>query len=207
MSLEARVAIAIPSHSDAPVKFALALSALVGSSMDIRVTLMNVQGAYLPVARNTLVEKALREQGVERILFVDTDMLFPPDSLHRLWTADKDIVGANYVRRGVPHDSLARGMNGASQNVHGIVEVEQLPTGLMLVKCSVFERLERPWFMTPWLEDAKNILSEDYYFCDKARANGFSVWMDTQLSTEILHLGDVGFRWLGAGNYERVEMV
>jgi len=200
-----KVAICIPSHTDAPVKFAIALAALVGSSMDIGVSLINIQGAYLPNARTSGVEKALK-MGAEHVLFVDSDMLFPPDGLHRLLAADKDIVGTNYIRRGAPHDSLAKAKNGVDQDVQGVVEVEQLPTGFMLIKCGVFDRIAKPWFLTPWVEERSVILGEDYYFCDKARANGLSIWMDCELSAKIIHLGEVGYRWVDGEKYELVEV-
>ena len=41
------------------------------------------------------------------------------------------------------------------------------------------------------------ILGEDYDFCDRARAAGFTVWCDTQLSFDIGHIGQSVHRLAG----------
>jgi len=201
-----KVAIVIPSHNLVPMQFALSLAGLVGvsTSPDVQVALINIQGVYLPVTRTMGVNKA-RAMEATHVMFIDSDMSFPADGIHHLLRPDKDIIGANYVRRQLPHDSLARAKNGKDQDVSGVVEVDQLPTGFMLIKTSVFDRIPKPWFATPWNDDNENLTGEDYYFCDKARANGISIWMDADLSTHVTHWGDVGYRWAGE-EYERVEL-
>jgi len=207
------VAIIIPSVATAPMKFAIALAAMVGSSR-VPISLINVQNAYVDLARNLGVRKALT-QNADYVLFCDSDMSFPPDALHRLLAADKDIIGANYIRRAQPHTSLAKPMGNESAEVAGIVEVEQLPTGFVLIKRVVFESMPEPWFWlsmngrstTESLDHYMNgILGEDYHFCDKAREHGIRIWMDTELSLEVVHWGQMGFRWAdNADRYERVE--
>ena len=99
--------------------------------------------------RNDLVEMAL-EQKPDYIMFVDTDMTMPPNSLMRLLAHNKDVVGATYNKRVPPYETLGRlKPPRPSDEVlaqGGLWPAEQLPGGLMLVKASVFERLKWPWF-------------------------------------------------------------
>jgi hypothetical protein len=132
-------------------------------------------------------------RGCTHLLFIDSDMSFPANGLKRLLDADKDIIGANYVRRVPPFRSIAQALD-ANTRVSGIDEVRRVPTGFMLIKTPVFQTIPEPWFNTHWDESAKVLLSEDYYFCDKAREHGFSVWVDAPLSLEIAHWGAAGYR-------------
>jgi hypothetical protein len=204
--MDLKVAIVVPSHADVPMQFALALAGLVGTCTcsGVGIAMVNIQGVYLPVIRTSGVKKAL-DLGATHVLFVDSDMSFPVDGLHRLLRADRDIIGANYVRRQAPHDSLAKAKNGKDQDISGVVEVARLPTGFMLIKTDVFKCVPQPWFATPWNDDNEQITGEDYYFCDKARSHGLLIWMDADLSASIVHWGNVGYRWTGE-NCERVEL-
>ena len=63
----------------------------------------------------------------------------------------------------------------------------------MLTRMSVFDRLAKPWFQMPVF--GEEVGGEDYFFCDAARAAGYKIWMDTDLSLMLAHWGEVGYRW------------
>jgi glycosyltransferase involved in cell wall biosynthesis len=193
-----RVMLILPSSVMVHMNFTLSLALMAaGTSMSgIRLGFMNPRGIYIQKNRWRSVKKSL-ELGCEYILFIDSDMSFPPDALVRLLKADKDIVGANYVRRSPPYDSLAKA-NGGDQDVSGVVVVDGLPTGLLLIRSSVFDKLPQPWFDVTWNDE--DFLGEDYYFCNLAREHGFKIWMDCDLSAEVVHWGEMGFRWTGEGS-------
>jgi len=73
--------------------------------------LMTSQGSMLVQQRHSLVERALR-QNPTHILFIDSDMEFPADTLNRLLAADKDIVGANCTTRAMPPEPTAHDLSG-----------------------------------------------------------------------------------------------
>ena len=107
--------------------------------------------------------------------------------------------------RNQPHVSLAVPLGGVKASVEGVTEVDALPTGMLLIKPHVFETLARPWFATPPNEKLE-LQGEDYYFCARAKEAGFSIWMDCDLSLQVTHWGDMGFRWTAEGGFAGVEM-
>ena len=70
----------------------------------------------------------------------------------------------------------------------------RIPTGCLLIRMSVFDKLPRPYFRFESNEESGDIIGEDYIFCDRARAAGFRVWCDPALSHEIGHIGQQVFK-------------
>lgn len=149
-------------------------------------------------ARRKLVWFA-RERGDTHIAFADDDMLFPYDAFTRLLAHDKDIIGANYTSRFENPCPLAL-KNGKHVPSRGRTGIEggfdHIPTGLMMIKTSVFDTLEKPYFLSPATEDGEEGISDDVYFCRKARAAGFDIWVDHDLSVQTFHTG----QWLFGHN-------
>jgi GT2 family glycosyltransferase len=67
--------------------------------------------------------------------------------------------------------------------------MRHMPTGCLLVRMSVFDALAKPHFRFLFDESSGAIVGEDYNFCDRARAVGFRIWCDPQLSFAIGHIG------------------
>ena len=122
------------------------------------------------------------------MLFLDSDMVFPADTLQRLLSHGKDIVGATYTRRVPPYSALGAALTGDDllQN-GGCVAMKHMPTGCLMIRTSVFDDLDLPHFRLP--VRGETIIGEDYDFCDRARARGLDVWCDIALSFEIGHIG------------------
>lgn len=154
---------------------------------------------------------AFLRSNYERLLFIDADIRFKPDDVAKLWNMDADIaVGAYPMKRaGAP---LAVWMNGRlrkdMKNLPNPSTVDYAGTGFMMIKRHVFDMLretpaappyddgdplEEFWgfFQDPIIDRVK--WSEDYYFCDIARRNGFLVKVDP-----TIRLGHVG-RWVYEG--------
>ncbi len=195
------ICVAIPSDDSVKANFSMALAAMSYYSglHQIPLAFCNQKGSILPKNRNSLVKDA-RSLDCSHILQIDSDITFPPFALHRLLSHKKGIVGCTYVRRSQPHDNLAVPLNKQPvQNATGLTEVDRLPTGLLLVDMDVFTKIKRPWFRFPITEECDkypegNIDGEDYYFCDAARAAGYPVYLDVELSFELTHWGECGWR-------------
>lgn len=217
------IGIVVPSGDQVHANFAMALAFMMHVSRGARLPLINVKGSNVARQRNDGVAQA-QGLGCPWILMVDSDMTFPPNALARLLAHQKDIVGGTYARRCLPHDNLAKPKGGESQVVNGgLVEVDALPTGFLLIRTEVFEKLKRPYFRWGVLEEGEEradglkgpyLPGEDYNFCEAARAAGFSIWLDVDLSYELVHWGEHGIR-LSAGQsandpavhgYELVEL-
>lgn len=204
-----KVAICFPSGDMVHADFACALAALTyrcGPFMQdgkkhepIGLAVMNIKGSLVVNNRNKAVDEA-RNLGVDYLFFVDSDIVLHPWTLRRLMELDKDIVGATYVQREEPHMLLGKSVEGRFlaemfQNepvtTAEPMEVGALPAGCLLIKMSVFDSLQKPYFRTqardthgePWIE------GEDFYFCRTARDAGHQVWLDLATSFAIGHIG------------------
>ena len=196
-----KVMVAIPTTDYVHVNFALALASLVMSTKT-QISIQVGRGSSICQNRNALVHQAKKE-GVKFIMFIDNDMSFPGFAVDRLVqiAEDKglDIIGCNYLFKAPPHQWMVVPKKGC-EAFQAIEEVDRLPTGMMLVRMSVFEKIEPPYFTYQGYvtdDGMATVSSEDYYFCDRAREKGIQAWIDTDLSFGIVHWGSpVGVRWI-----------
>jgi hypothetical protein len=180
------VAIGIPSGDLVHADFAMSL-AMLCMNPGAQVALVNSRSSLVPLGRNQCVGAA-QIMKATHLLFLDTDMVFPADTLKRLLAHEKDIVGATYSKRMPPFHPLTITLEGELAHVtSGLKRVKLLPTGCLLIRLKVFEAISLPYFN---LETENGQLrGEDYYFCEKARAAGFELWCDGGLSIQIGHIG------------------
>src|SRR5262249_32342936 len=108
-------------------------------------TIIHQRGSNYAHARNQLAGAGL-QLGASHILFLDSDMTFPPDTLSRLLSHHKPIVGANYCRREEHNPSLLGSDLPNSPPMGVLKRMFHLPLGLMLIATSVLDKLEPPWF-------------------------------------------------------------
>ena len=159
------------------------------------------EGTLIANQRAELSLDAIRE-GCSHLLFVDSDMRFPQDMISRLLKHDLDIVAANCARRRMPTGPTAQiyKENGERELVWtmpesaGLQEIGSVGMGVMLIKAEVFKALSEPWYETPWRSDKRGYIGEDVYFCNKARAAGFKIWIDHDVSKEIGHVGTFEYK-------------
>jgi hypothetical protein len=194
------ILIVIPSPDTVHTDFALALCNLVTYTTmhNIPVRLMSPRGSILPVLRNVGAKECLSDKDYSHMLFLDSDMAFPADTLLRLMHHDRDVVGATYARRipseGKPVSKVPDGFSELRDSA-GLIKVDELPTGCMLINRRVIDDLATcdPLFEFGWDTDNNKVVGEDIMFCRKAIAAGYSVWCEPKLSHQIVHLGTVGF--------------
>ena len=193
-----KVAVCIPSGDTVHKGFAMALAAMTyvcgprEEALAVPIALVGVEGSLIVRNRCEAVDQA-QKLGVDYVLFLDSDMVFPPATLRRLLSHEKDIVGATYVQREPPHLLLGEWMPGTVLTSDRLHEVLALPAGCLLIKLSVFEGMTRPYFRTPAFEAEgdfpAHIQGEDYYFCQVARERGHQIWLDVGLSSQMGHIG------------------
>ncbi len=175
--------------------------------------LINSKGVYVDKGRQKCMEKARdlkarQKDGSEfsatHLLFLDSDMVFPPEVIMRLASHDKDIVGALYSRRTQPFTNLGCALDttvSRATSADELIEMKWLATGCLLIKMSVFEEIERrlapedgPVWGYRWIPEVKEYEREDIRFCRLAREAGFSIWGDIPLSGHIGHIGQAVYR-------------
>ena len=140
-----------------------------------------------------------KERGATHILWIDSDMKFPRDALHRLLARNEAIVGCNYTRRAPPYTPSALDLDEKPIYTRGdSVGLEAagiLGFGLLLTSADVFDKLSHPWFAQ--LDD-DGYCTEDVVWCRKVRDAGLTIWLDHDLSREVAHIGSVAFTYADA---------
>lgn len=193
-----KIAIGIPSGDMVHADFAVSLACMVSFALSKGVQvvgIINEKASIIEKARHTIVEQAMT-MGADAIFFLDTDMVFPPDTLVRLLEADKAIIGCNYSTRRQPYQMTCR--NEQREYVdpldRGVRAVGFIATGCLLINLDIFRKLGKPYFEVKWNAARGWFDGEDYVFCQKARDKGCSVFCDFDLSREIQHIGTVNVK-------------
>ena len=185
------VAIGVPSGDLVHTDFAMSL-AMLCMNPGAQVFMLNSRSSLVALGRNQCAGAA-QVMKATHLMFFDTDMIFPADTLTRLLSHDKDIVGATYSQRMPPFHPLTVTEEG--EHIHvasGLRRVRLMPTGCMLIRASVFNMLSKPYFNL--VAEGDHLRGEDYYFCEKARAAGLEIWCDGDLSSQVGHIGQKIYR-------------
>ena len=149
-------------------------------------------------ARNTACENMLAN-GFEWLFFLDDDVVCPPHTVERLIANQRDIISGLYYRRAEPIVPVAMHIDrdGKAQWVTSwnppgsTVEVDLVGAGCLLIHRRVLERMKPPWFTWQMGRETESPrkFSEDFAFCQKAKAEFFKVFLDTSLKCEHVGLG------------------
>ena len=132
------------------------------------------------------------EKGDWDYLFaVDHDISFPPDTLIKLLSHDKDVVSGVYIQRF--HDRhvievFERNDSGGYTHIpwdrikgKGLVEIGACGFGCVLVKKHVMQTIGYPQFKYHPALDHSQTFSEDLDFARKCYDKGFKLWCDTSI--------------------------
>ena len=209
-------------HAD----FALSLARSVGE-----LTLRRIPHTVLCIGQESLINRArnhfarhLLQSGSDRLLFIDADLSWSPEQLLTILESDQLVVGGTYPLKSLPirynfnplatdaayfedNDrsaaSLERwGMTHA--NTRGEAAVQHVPTGFLMIRRTVFERLTsiaEPYQSldpnTGKTMDYHNFFpvrvregvlqSEDWGFCDLCREAGIPVMLNYKV--RLPHIG------------------
>lgn len=155
--------------------------------------LMIQKGGYIHENRQKIAEEAKR-QGSSHLVFIDTDMWFPGTAIKQLIDHDKDIIGVNYFQREFPLVTTVKFADSNGDLIPGTVESKlfrcfSIGTGLAVIKMTVFDRIDQPWFETSTYRG--QILGEDVWLCRQAWKKGIEVWCDPNI--EVKHIGDYAY--------------
>lgn len=163
-------------------------------------------------ARNHIVRYFFQDRYIDgkkqppftHLLFVDADTVPPADALKRLLSHDKDIVsGLTPIFRVDPKTGEGQTFDncfthfdtdektGKVKQTHmaqrgtGLQKIIRCGSSCILIKREVFEALEAPYYEFLYNPDhTEHIRSEDIHFCDKAKAEGFELWADTDVACQ-----------------------
>jgi tetratricopeptide (TPR) repeat protein len=154
------------------------------------------EGSRISSNRNRLAQDAMKKHATH-ILFIDTDMDFPPDAMLRMLAWDKDIVCATTCKRGddtgTPIGQAVSKQDGTDAlqvtNGQGLIEMNLIGACFMMIKLDVFDKIRQPAFYEPPNYADNDAFGEDITFCKMVREAGFQIWMDFDLSVQLGHWG------------------
>ena len=156
-------------------------------------------GYSISQIRNLIADWAKR---YDYLFSLDSDVVLPKDTLTKMLDADKDIISGLYIQRIPNTHTLEVYMdtpNGGCTNIpyhlikdKGVVEIAACGMGCVLIKSEVFRKMPYPHFFYKEALSHTDTVSEDVFFCMKARENGFKVWADATIECD--HKGTNFFR-------------
>lgn len=152
-------------------------------------TIINPKCSLVQKGRWVGVKQAL-ELGASHVMFIDSDMTMPPDTVTRLLRSGKDIVGCYYRKRDDSRELVGDIPN--TNKFTGLTPAVSLGTGMLLINTEVFRKVPEPWFMVGFENGEWE--SEDEYFCKAARIQKFHTFCDLDLSKQIGHIGTKVFK-------------
>ena len=155
-------------------------------------------GYNISQIRNLIAEWAKR---YDYLLSVDSDIVLPKDTLTKMLAADKDIISGLYIQRKPGQQILEVYMStigGGCANIPysklenlGLVEIEACGMGAALIKGEVFRKMTYPHFFYKEALTMQETVSEDVFFCKKAKETGLTVWCDPTIKCD--HIGSTVF--------------
>jgi hypothetical protein len=221
-----KIAICVPCRDEVMSSFCFDLCRLVEYEAKrgvIDLQLMQMPGTLIFTQREKLASEAM-QMGCEAVLWIDSDMRFPANTLEVLLARDVPVIGVNATTRREPilptalnleiTKEMLDGKPEPKQVWHkvesrgktGIEQVTAVGFGVTLVRRAVFDTLPRPWHDIIWT-DFGNVIGEDVTFCVRCMENDIPVFVDHDLSMMIGHTGARTFGWddvkYGTSNVQR----
>ena len=158
--------------------------------------------SMLPYSRASVIDRATKA-GATHLFLLDSDMTYPPDTVHRLLAHGRPFVASNATTRRPPIRWVAKrdGKILDSNELTGLTKADHCGVAVALVETRVIESCERPLFNFTHSENGWR--GEDIFFCERVRAAGFHPMIDHDLSKEVRHLGSYAY---GAEDAEEPQL-
>ena len=148
-------------------------------------------GTLVYLARNRLANKAINE-GFDRVLWLDSDMVFQPDIVDALEFCEKPFVCGAFQSRRPPYSSCVfkdirlKSLERVKEYGLRPFKVDGCGFACVLMKTEVLEAVSRKHgkCFTP-MED----YGEDLAFCVRAKEQGYEIWCDP--TARVGHLAHI----------------
>ena len=194
------VSILVPTKDTVYSHFSYSLSNMIKltTQMGIETHLFFDASTILINQRESLIKQAI-EVGSEWVLWLDSDMMFPPSVLMRLLAHNEDLVGCNYMKRSYPFKTVA--FTDTSdweswipiQYSNELAEAEAVGMGCVLMKTKLFKELQKPYFEYTYQPKTEDWGGEDFTLFKKFNKLGHKLKIDMNLSNEIYHIGTFAY--------------
>lgn len=149
--------------------------------------------------RNEIVKRFLEQDQAEWLFMIDDDIVPWPTILEMTQYNKKVISALCYIRKnGVPITTcvLKRKADwvkygGMKEGTGEPLEVQGVGTGAVLIHRSVLEKVKPPWFRFTYNADGTMRQGEDFYFSQKVKKAGYSLWLDASRPCGHINLSDI----------------
>lgn len=142
--------------------------------------------------RNVATQDAIKQK-VDFVFYMDADMIYPADTVNKLVAHNLDVVGGMYVTRKLPtlpvhfrkltfDNKFGTAENRDYKFNTGLQETEAAGFGGVLVKMSVIEKMDMPYFHVIRKEDGSGFWGEDIYFYKILKDLGIKSYVDTSVN-------------------------
>ena len=138
----------------------------------------------------------------DRILFMDTDQIYPPEYVDKMLAHDEPVVTALNVSRYYPYDFTLYNFDGVDDQ-NGIMvpryktmqppddqrifECDMTGTGALMVDPKILDKLELPYFKDVLDEEgARRLIPDDFYFCWNLHKAEIKVTVDQSILVKHL---------------------
>ena len=176
-----RIAIGIPTTGSIKTWTVEYLVAMIAAT-EGEVNLFTKINCLIHDSRTDLVKDA-KSINADYLFFLDSDVIAPIDTINKLLSHNKMIIGTNLNMRGLPLKSTVK-FNGEIPKE--LFKCSAVATGCMLINMEVFDIIDKPYF---WYEDlGDGFMGEDVWFCRQAERKGIEVWCDPTIN--VKHIGD-----------------
>lgn len=188
---ELKYLIAIPCMDAMPTPFVAALTAMKRVGLTRHSFLAN---SLVYDARNMLAQEAI-DTGVDRVLFLDSDMFFQPDMMERM-AADLDtgidfVTGISVKRRFPTMPCIYKDVGIGHTEVYEdypqdkLFQIAGCGFGAVMMNVSmlndIWDKYGKPFLPIP------GELGEDLTFCYRAQLSGYKLWCDSKI--KVAHIG------------------
>jgi hypothetical protein len=170
--------------------------------IDAAFTYQTFLGTYIHESRNKIVSYA-KNMEASHIIWVDSDMFFPPNTFFDLIKHDLDFVGANYSTRRHPFKYTAGVWDEKNNQFNlvattpdnaGLQEVDAVGFGLCMTSIECFDDNKKPWFYFKYDEKQDGCIGEDYSFCLSLKdREDIQIFIDHDISKSTTHMGSFPF--------------
>lgn len=207
MNKTPKILIAVPCMDSVAAQFAQALAML---EKEGNCLVSFVIGSLIYNSRNDLVKQAMKFE-CSHILWLDSDMVFPPETLTYLYKemeeTGADLISGLYFRRCPPFSPVAfdtleikdgkASWTDYTGELSGLHEVGGVGFGCALMKTDMLLEMAATYgdFFGPILN-----VGEDLAFCWRARKLGYKILLDCNLK-----LGHVGHTVFTQQYYEALK--
>lgn len=147
--------------------------------------------------RNWLMAEFLSIKTATHLLWIDSDLFFQPDAIHKLVMRDLSVVCGVYTTKSDEPGKCIYPYTALGPEENGLQEAERVPGGFLLMQRAVVEDVcskviwapidhmgetrSTPWFFDTIFIDGKKV-GEDYIASARLREAGYKIFVETDLT-------------------------